>query len=190
MNILHRRYCRSQGWGEVVEQHIIPWTLEDVALGDDLLEIGPGPGLTTDVLRTRAARLTCIEIDRRLAASLTKRLEGSSNVKVVEGDATKMQFADGLFSGAVSLTMLHHVPSPELQDRLLAETFRVLRPGGWFAGTDSRSGWRWRLYHLFDTCVPVDPATFGQRLTEAGFVDATVDTNPWAFRFRARKPPA
>lgn len=170
-----------------MEQHVVPWTLDGVALGDDLLEIGPGPGLTTDVLRTRAARLTCIEIDRRLATSLARRLDGS-NVKVVEGDATKMQFADGSFSGAVSLTMLHHVPSPELQDRLLAETFRVLRPGAWFAGTDSRTSWRWRLYHVFDTCVPVDPATFDQRLAEAGFVEATVDTNAWAFRFRARKP--
>lgn len=189
MNIVHRWYCRSKGWGEVVQQHIIPWALEDVPLGDDLLEIGPGPGLTTDVLRTRAARLTCVEIDRRLAASLTKRLEGS-NVKVVEGDATEMAFPDASFSGAVSLTMLHHVPSPELQDRLLAETFRVLRPGAWFAGTDSMPSWRWRLYHLFDTCVPVDPATLAQRLAAAGFVDATVDTNPWAFRFRALKPPA
>ncbi len=187
MNLLHRWACRSAGWGKLLEDRIIPWTLEGVDLGDDALEIGPGPGLTTDVLRTRVPRLTCIEIDRRLAASLTKRTAGS-NVTVVEGDATKMTFPDGSFSGAISLTMLHHVPSPALQDRLLAETYRVLRPGGWFAGTDSRTSLRWRLYHLFDTCVPVDPSTFASRLERAGFVEATVDSNPWAFRFRARKP--
>jgi len=84
--------------------------------------------------------------------------------------------------------MLHHVPSRELQDRLLAEVRRVLKPGAWFAGTDSLASLRWRLYHLFDTCVPVAPATFGRRLEQAGFVDATVDSNPWAFRFRARRP--
>ena len=171
----------------MVEQHIIPWMLEGVSLGDDALEIGPGPGLTTNVLRTKVERLTCIEIDRRLAASLTKRMDGL-NVKVVEGDATAIPFPDGSFSGAVSLTMLHHVPSRELQDRLLAEVRRVLKPGAWFAGTDSLASLRWRLYHLFDTCVPVAPATFGQRLEQAGFVDATVDSNPWAFRFRARRP--
>jgi SAM-dependent methyltransferase len=187
VNLLHRWYCRSGGWGRLIERRIIPWTLDGVDLGSDALEIGPGPGLTTDVLRTMAARLTCIEIDRRLAASLTKRMEGS-NVTVVEGDATAMPFPDGSFSGAVSLTMLHHVPTPELQDRLLSEIRRVLRPGGWFAGTDSRTSLRWRLYHLFDTCVAVDPDTFARRLADAGFADVAVDSNPWAFRFRARKP--
>jgi SAM-dependent methyltransferase len=187
VNLLHRRYCRSGGWGKLVERRIIPWTLDSVDLGDDALEVGPGPGLTTNVLRTMAGRLTCIEIDRRLAASLTKRMAGT-NVTVVEGDATEMAFPDGSFSGAVSLTMLHHVPSPELQDRLLAEVRRVLKPGAWFAGTDSLTSLRWRLYHLFDTCVAVDPDSFARRLTGAGFADATVDSNPWAFRFRARKP--
>jgi len=187
MNLLHRWACRSARWGKVIEQHIIPWTLEGVSLGDDALEIGPGPGLTTEALRTKVERLTCIEIDRRLAASLKKRMD-RSNVKVVEGDATAMPFPDDSFSGTVSLTMLHHVPSRELQDRLLAEVCRVLKPGAWFAGTDNLTSLRWRLYHLFDTCVPVNPDTLGRRLEQAGLVNATVDANPWAFRFRARKP--
>jgi ubiquinone/menaquinone biosynthesis C-methylase UbiE len=187
MNLLHRWSCRSAGWGKLVEGRIIPWTLDDVDLGDDVLEIGPGPGLTTNVLRTKLPRLTCIEIDPRLAESLKKRMDGTT-VTVVEGDATQMSFPEGAFSGAVCFTMLHHVPSPELQDRLLAETFRVLQAGASFAGTDSRTSLRWRLYHLFDTCVPVDPDTFAARLESAGFVDATVDSNPWAFRFRGRKP--
>ena len=187
MNLLHRWACRSTGWGRLLESRIIPWTLEGVELGEDALEIGPGPGLTTNVLRRQLPRLTCIEIDRRLADSLQKRMAGTS-VTVVQGDATQMSFPDASFTGAVCFTMLHHVPSPERQDRLLAETCRVLKPGAWFAGTDSRSSLRWRLYHVFDTCVPVDPATFAERLGRAGFVDATVDSNPWAFRFRAQKP--
>ncbi len=187
MNLLHRWACRSAGWGRVVEQHIIPWTLEGVELGDDALEIGPGPGLTTDVLRTKLRKLTCIEIDPGMAASLQKRM-ADTNVKVVEGDATQMPFPDASFTGAVCLTMLHHVPSPELQDRLLVETLRVLKPGAWLAGTDSRTSLRWRLYHVFDTCLPVNPETLGARLEKTGFVNATVESNPWAFRFRARKP--
>lgn len=189
MNILHRWYCRSDGWGKLVESRIIPWTLEDVVLGEEPLEIGPGPGRTTDVLREQVARLTSIEVDQRLADSLARRMDGT-NVKVVQGDATAMPFPDASFTAAVSFTMLHHVPSVDLQDRLLAETCRVLRPGAWFAGTDSRTSLRWRLYHLFDTCVPVDPDTFGARLDSAGFEQVSVDSNPFAFRFRARKPNA
>lgn len=186
MNLLHRLYCRSSGWGELVEKRIIPWTLEDVDLGEEALEIGPGPGLTTDVLRTKAPHLTCIEVDRKLADALSKRMAGM-NVTVVQGDATAMSFPDASFTGAASFTMLHHVPSVDLQDRLFAETYRVLKPGSWFAGTDSRTSLRWRLYHLFDTCVAVDPDTLASRLERVGFTDVVVDSNPWAFRFRARK---
>lgn len=187
MNLVHRWYCRSDGWGKVVKARIIPWTLDGVDLGDDALEIGPGPGLTTDVLREQVANLTCIEVDTSLASSLTSRMEGT-NVKVVHGDATQMSFPDASFSGAACFTMLHHVPSTELQNQLLAETCRVLKPGAWFAGTDSRTSLRWRLYHVFDTCVAVEPETFANRLEKAGFVDVSLDSNPWAFRFRARKP--
>jgi Methyltransferase domain len=48
------------------------------------------------------------------------------------GPGTHLPFPDGRFSAALSFTMLHHVPSPSEQDRLLAELARVLswwRPG-------------------------------------------------------------
>jgi ubiquinone/menaquinone biosynthesis C-methylase UbiE len=64
----------------------------------------------------------------------------STNVEVVEADATMMTFPDGLFSAILSFTMLHHVPSVTLQDQLLAEAWRVLRLGGEFAGTDTAPG--------------------------------------------------
>jgi SAM-dependent methyltransferase len=82
--------------------------------------------------------------------------------------------------------MLHHVPSAALQDRLLAEVARVLRPGGILAGADSRYSLPFRL-HLFDTMVVVDPETFSDRLKAAGFEDVHLDLNPRAFRFRARR---
>lgn len=188
MNIFHRFYCRSDGWAKAVQNWIMPWTLKDVALGDDVLEIGPGPGRTTEKLRESAARLTAIEIDHKLAEALKSRMAGT-NVTVVEGDATNMPFPDASFSGAVSLTMLHHVPSAALQDKLLAEAFRVLQPGAVFAGSDSMPSLRWRIYHIMDTCVAVDPATFASRLEAAGFTDAHVETNEWnSFKFSARKP--
>jgi SAM-dependent methyltransferase len=98
-----------------------------------------------------------------------------------------MSLPDAAFDGAVCFTMLHHVPSAALQDRLLAEVARVLRPGGVFAGADSRYSRAFRLLHLFDTMVVVDPATFPQRLNAAGFEDVHVDSDQHAFRFRARR---
>jgi SAM-dependent methyltransferase len=186
MNLAHRWLCRSARWKRTVETELMPWALNGVELGASVLEVGPGPGITTDVLRARVARLTCVEIDHALAESLSRRLAGG-NVTVLHEDATRMPLPDASFDGAVSFTMLHHVPSAALQDRLLAEVARVLRPGAIFAGTDSRYSRYFGMLHLFDTMVVVDPLTFSKRLETAGFTDIQVDLAPQRFRFRARR---
>ena len=155
-----------------------------IEVGDDLLELGPGPGLSTDLLRLKAQHLTAIELDTNLARQLAARLRGS-NVEVVTGDATAMPFPDCQFSASTCFTMLHHVPSVELQNRLFAEVRRVLAPGGVFVGTDSRSSLRMKVFHWFDTMVIVDPLLFPDRLLEAGFTDPQIEIGQGAFRFRA-----
>lgn len=188
MNLAHRWLCRSASWKSTVQAYILPWVLDGVDIGSNVLEVGPGPGVTTDLLRTQVARLTCVEIDHAFADSLSRRMAGH-NVTVVCQDATTMSFPDATFDGAVSFTMLHHVPSEELQNRLLTEVARVLRPGGVFAGTDSLYSRSLRLLHLFDTMKVVDPGTFPKRLEAAGFDEVRVDVmKPYAFRFRAQKP--
>lgn len=184
MNALHRWYCRSAHWRRTVEERLLPWVLGETDLGDAVLEIGPGPGLTTDVLARRVPQLTALEIDPRLAKALGRR---QAAVRVVEGDATAMPFPDRSFSGAVSFTMLHHVPSAAAQDRLLEEVRRVLRPGGTFAGSDSTPSLLFRLAHLNDTMQLVEPSGFAARLERAGFRDAQVRVGRGAFRFRARR---
>ncbi len=186
MNWAHRRICASAGWRQRVETEILPWVLKGVDLGSDVLEVGPGPGLTTDALHKRVGRLTCVEVDSRLAAALAQRLEGS-NVTVLHEDATHMPLADQSFDSAVCFTMLHHVPSVELQDKLLREVARVLKPGAVFAGIDSRLSLYFRMLHVFDTMVVVDPSTFPARLESAGFRDVKIDLVDRAFRFQARR---
>lgn len=167
-----------------MRERILPWVLGEADLGDDVLEVGPGPGVVTETLRRHVPHLTSLEIDPVLAAGLRDRLRGT-NVDVALGDATRMAFGARVFSGAVSMSMLHHVRTPELQDRLLAEVHRVLRPGATFVGCDSRTSPVFRLAHLFDTMVLVDPATFGERLERAGFHDVRLGVARRAFRFRA-----
>jgi ubiquinone/menaquinone biosynthesis C-methylase UbiE len=186
MNLAHRWLCNSAHWRNTVETRILPWTLEGVNLGTDLLEVGPGPGVSTDLLHSRVARLTCVEIDRSYADKLRRRAAG--NVRVLWEDATNMSLDDASFDAAVCFTMLHHVPSAAQQDRLLREVARVLRPGGIFAGTDSLYSRSFRLLHLFDTMTIVDPDSFPARLQAAGFDNVSVEVmQPYAFRFRGRK---
>jgi hypothetical protein len=67
---------------------------------------------------------------------------------------------------------------------------RVLKPGGFFLGSDSLQNWFMRIIHVGDTLVPVNPDTFGARLERAGFEVLEAQKNSQAFRFRARRPPA
>jgi ubiquinone/menaquinone biosynthesis C-methylase UbiE len=185
MNAYHRRLCASPDWAAFVEDTLLPWGLEGVELGDDVLEIGPGFGVTTRLLATQVPRLTALEVDDGYAEQL--RATAGAGVEVVSGDGSAMPFPDNRFSAVVCFTMLHHVPSAAAQNRLFAQACRVLRPGGVFAGTDSQSSWRFRLIHLFDTMVVVDPKTLPDRLRVAGLTDVCVDVDR-SVRFRARKP--
>jgi ubiquinone/menaquinone biosynthesis C-methylase UbiE len=179
--------CGGDEWRAAVRDLIIPWALDDGDLGDDVLEVGPGYGATTDVFRERVARLTAVEIDHDLASSLQQRLRGT-NVTIVEGDASALTFEDDTFSGATCFAMLHHVSSPELQDRLFSEVARVVRPGGLFVASDSLPSEDLRAFHEGDTYQPVDPDGVASRLERSGFRDVEVRTNEfgWAATARAR----
>src|SRR5262245_51634874 len=186
VNWFHRHVCRSGRWRRRLERDLLPWALGGVELGDDVLEVGPGPGLTTDLLRGRTKRLTALELEANAATALRQRL-GASGVRVVHGDGAAMPFDDASYSAVVAFTMLHHIPTPALQDQFLAEARRVLRPGGVFAGFDGVDSLAFRLIHLSDTYTPVDPDTFGQRLEAAGFAGACVERGRGRFRFCARR---
>ena len=185
MNKAHLEYCAGPEWAEAVRKHIVPGATGGVDLGEHLLEVGPGPGLTTDVLATLVPKMTAVELDEDLAAALARRFEGS-NVTVHRGDATATPFADGTFSSAICLTMLHHLPTPEAQDRLFAELNRVVKPGGVIMGSDSLDSPEFRSFHEDDICTPVDPNTLAHRLRAAGLTAIEVNPNPFAVNFRAK----
>jgi SAM-dependent methyltransferase len=187
MNFAHNRLCSGRNWADFVDGTLLPWGLEDVEIGDRVLEVGPGFGATTRLLVDRAPTLTVLELEPRYCRTLGEQL--GDRVEVRQGDATQMPFADGQFDTVLCFTMLHHVHTPQLQDRVLAEASRVLKPGGTFAGTDSVGGsLRFKLLHVGDTLTLIEPATFGDRLTRAGLAEPMVDVRGGRMRFRARRP--
>jgi SAM-dependent methyltransferase len=186
MNRLHRWYCNTDHWRRTVENQVLPWALDGIDLGEDVLEVGPGPGVTTDSLRYRAKHVECLEIDTALAASLERRFP-ASNVTVRCGDATAMPYEDGRFASVLSFTMMHHIRTRELQDRFFSEAYRVLRPGGIFAGVDSLPSILMSIFHVRDTLTLVGADTLNHRLASAGFIDAHVDVGSGRFRFSAKR---
>ena len=71
MNEAHE-HCGSDEWRQMIRDVILPWALGEIDLGDDVLEVGPGYGATTDVLSGSVPRLTSVEIDDELAAMLRR----------------------------------------------------------------------------------------------------------------------
>ncbi|HEY1653080.1 MAG TPA: class I SAM-dependent methyltransferase [Acidimicrobiales bacterium] len=175
MNAAHMEYCASDDWRRLVHETILPEALRGVDLGADAIEVGPGPGFTTDILCTMTARLTAVEIDEGLAGSLAERMAGA-NVDVVVGDASALQFPADRFSGGASFHMLHHIAPADLQDRVFSELARVLVPGAVLVGADGIYNDATAAFHEGDTYNPIDPGELGARLGRAGFVEVDVRT--------------
>lgn len=186
MNEGHARVCSSPEWAAHIQDEILPSLARHADLGADMLEIGPGPGAATEWLRHRVRRLTAQEVDPAAATALAGRYPGG-NVRVVTGDAADLSFAGESFDSVGSFTMLHHVPTPAQQDKILAEVLRVLRPGGVLIGSDSLASNDLHHFHAGDTYNPVDPAWLLGRLQTLGFDQITVIVDG-TLKFIARKP--
>ena len=185
MNLCHRLCCSSNRYFKAVEDGLLPWVVGDVDLGDNVLEIGPGYGANIRVLIDKAPHYTAVEIDPTMADRLEARY--GDRARIINGDGTDSGLPSEEFNSVVCFTMLHHVPTAALQDQLFAEVFRVLRPGGVFAGSDSADSTLFRMLHFRDTCNPVQPETLPDRLRAAGFTDEHVDGNGRRLRWRAVK---
>jgi ubiquinone/menaquinone biosynthesis C-methylase UbiE len=173
MNENHAKLMPSPEWAAHIQDEVLPLATDGVELGADLLELGPGPGAATDWLRQRVQRLVAVEHEEEAADKLAERFAGT-NVEVVRGDAAAVGYPDASFDTVATCTMLHHVPTRAEQDQVLAEAFRVLRPGGTFLGSDSLPSDGLHQFHEGDTYNPVEPAAFLTRLQVAGFGEITL----------------
>lgn len=181
---------RSDGWRDLLADFILPFALGDLdlsALGERVLEVGPGPGTTTELLRPRLHHLTVLELDESLAGNLRTRFEGT-DVQVHRGDGTAMSYGDASFTGVVMFTMCHHVPTVAAQDQLFAEVARVLRPGGLLIANDSVASPELAALHVDDVYCPVDPQSLDDRLRSAGFAEVRVRSNDFGWAAHAWTP--
>ena len=186
MNENHARVCTSPEWAEHLRSDILTVLTRDVDLGKEMLEIGPGPGAATEWLRHKVARLTAVEVDEAAAAELTARYDGT-NVEIVTGSAAELSYPGETFDSAGCFTMLHHVPTVALQNKILAEAFRVLRPGGVLIGSDSLASTDLHDFHEGDTYNPVEPSSLLPRLQTIGFGKITIMVDG-SLKFVAHKP--
>jgi 16S rRNA (adenine1518-N6/adenine1519-N6)-dimethyltransferase len=86
------RAATSLGQRFLVDRTVLTAIVEAAELSpdDDVLEVGPGPGVLTAALASRVRSVTAIEVDPRMVALLEETLAEHKNVQVVRADALKV----------------------------------------------------------------------------------------------------
>jgi ubiquinone/menaquinone biosynthesis C-methylase UbiE len=93
-------------------------------------------------------RLTVTDVDDEMVEAAAARLSPfGGRATARDADATSLPFADDTFDVVLSWVMLHHTVEWE---KALAETIRVLRPGGQLIGYDLLSTAPLRRLHRTD----------------------------------------
>ena len=113
----------------------------EVGPEDHVLDIGSGIGGPARYFADRfGCQVSGIDLTAEfceLARSLTERLGMQDRVRIEQGNALDMPFADATFSGAYSMNVSMNIAD---KDAFYREIHRVLRPGAWLALSEIAKG--------------------------------------------------
>lgn len=100
-----------------------------------ILDLACGPGIITSRLATTAHEVVAFDLTPEMLAKARQRCAAArlSNVTFKEGSATDLPFAEKTFDAVVTRLSIHHFEDP---DRVIGESWRVLKPGGMFVLAD------------------------------------------------------
>jgi ubiquinone/menaquinone biosynthesis C-methylase UbiE len=192
----HESVLRSHEWRTA--ENSAGFLLPHLVGGQDLLDVGCGPGTITTDLASRVApgRTIGIDLSPSVIAVARRRQQesGLTNVLFEEGDVYRLSFDDSSFDVVYAHQVLQHLSDPVAA---LSEMRRVLRIGGLLAVRDGDYGafsWapddarleRWmQLYQQLTARNRAD-ANAGRHLAgwvrRAGFDASHVSSSTWTFR--------
>ena len=98
----------------------------------DVLDVGAGTGVLAELLAPRARRYVCVDANPRAITIARERLQAHANVEVLQADMHTLGFADASFDRVLLMHTLTYSDDPA---GALAESARVLRPGGHLLAT-------------------------------------------------------
>jgi 16S rRNA (adenine1518-N6/adenine1519-N6)-dimethyltransferase len=96
---------KSLGQNFLIDANICDRIVEAAGItpADTVLEVGPGLGTLTERLLDRAAAVVAVEIDARLTELLRARFSARRNLRLIEGDALRVDLGRLLAEGVTLL---------------------------------------------------------------------------------------
>jgi ubiquinone/menaquinone biosynthesis C-methylase UbiE len=182
-----------QGWEMVADKYheyfeqltrqTIPALMDGLESGAEVIDVASGPGYVAAAAADKGCTVTGVDFSATMVERAKKLFP---KIKFVEGDAEQLPVPDQSFDNYLMNFGLLHLENPE---KALAESFRVLRPGGTAAFTvwappDRSAGFRCILGSIAEhgdaaVNLPQGPAFFRfsdkyeflNQLTDVGFKD-------------------
>ena len=119
-------FSKALGQNFIINPSVCPKMAElgNAAPGFGVLEVGPGIGVLTKELALRADRVVAVELDNRLLPVLEETLSEFDNVRIVHGDALKIdlrKLIETEFPGkpvAVCANLPYYITSPVIMHLL------------------------------------------------------------------------
>jgi len=131
--------ARAEGWADSVagdmERHYSPGrTWEALAraltglveLGD-VLDVASGDGVLAELLAPHAHAIVCVDASERVVTAARTRLKPFRNVEILLGDMHALDLGSRQFDLAL---LMHALTYSEQPAKVIAESTRVLKPGG------------------------------------------------------------
>ncbi|MGE0633207.1 MAG: class I SAM-dependent methyltransferase [Pseudobdellovibrionaceae bacterium] len=102
------------------------------------LEIGSGTGTLTRSVRLTfpKAKIVCLDLSHPYLKKAQEYLQKYNRIDFIQGDAAEMPFAAEKFDAVISCFLFHELPL-DIRKKVIAESMRVLKPGGFFGLVDS-----------------------------------------------------
>ena len=134
-NVLSRHgftFSKALGQNFLINPGVCPKMAEECGCGDNVgvIEIGPGAGVLTNELARVSYKVVAIELDKRLIPVLEETLSGHNNVRIINGDAMKLDIAKLIseeFNGGevvICANLPYYITSPIIM-RLLEERLPI-----------------------------------------------------------------
>lgn len=104
----------------------------------NILEIAAGTGIATEFLLKTfpEARITCLDPSPTYLKQAQENLKKYPHINFVQGLGEDLHFKDEAFDAVVSVYLFHELPI-DVRKKVISESLRVLKPGGYMGIVDS-----------------------------------------------------